>query len=137
MGLVLVHEGGIFMNISKTMIFESRLRYVKAIIVKIILALIAAKLFTYQDTFLGTVFLTYFSFSIFYFSLRIAKNYLIAVILLLGICIAIMLTNEYFQNGYSIEVSNSFFMVFALIPFIYDLFIILWITIKKIKLSQS
>lgn len=80
------------MNISKTMIFESRSQYVKAIIVKIILTLIAAKLFTYQDTLLGKVLLNYFAFSMFYFSLRIAKNYLVAVILLLGICIAIMLT---------------------------------------------
>ncbi|MFS0956686.1 hypothetical protein ACFC80_03390 [Enterococcus casseliflavus] len=97
------------MNISKTMIFESWSRYVKAIIIKIILALIAAKLFTYQDTFLGTVFLNYFALNMFYFSLRIAKNYLIAVILLLGICIAIMLTNEYFHNEYSVEASNLFF----------------------------
>lgn len=125
------------MNIAKTMIFESRSQHVKAIIVKIILTLIAAKLFTYQDTFLGTVFLNYFAFSIFYFSLRIAKNYLIAVILLLGICIAILLTNEYLHNEFSVEASNLFFMVFALFPFMYDLFIILWVTIKKIKLSQS
>lgn len=125
------------MNISKTLIFENRVQYLKAIIIKIFLSLLVAKLFTYQGTFLGTLFLNYFAFSMFYFSLRIAKNYLIAVILLLGICIAIMLTNEYFHNEYSVEASNLFFMVFALFPFIYDLFIILWVTIKKIKLSQS
>ncbi|QXJ58459.1 hypothetical protein J9537_10555 [Enterococcus raffinosus] len=125
------------MNISKTLIFENRAQYLKAIIIKIFLSLLVAKLFTYQGTFLDTVFLNYFAFSMFYFSLRIAKNYLIAVILLLGICIAIMLTNEYLHNEYSVEASNLFFMVFALFPFIYDLFIILWVTIKKIKLSQS
>lgn len=125
------------MNISKTLIFENRSQYVKAIIIKTMLALLIAKLFTYQDTFLGTVFLNYFAFSIFYFSLRIAKNYLIAVFLLLGICVVIMLTNEYLHNEYSVEASNLFFMVFALFPFIYDLFITLWVTIKKIKLSQS
>ncbi|MDU5335817.1 hypothetical protein [Enterococcus sp.] len=125
------------MNISKALIFENRAQYLKIIIIKIFLSLLVAKLFTYQGTFLGTLFLNYFAFSMFYFSLRIAKNYLIAVILLLGICIAIMLTNEYFHNEYSVEVSNLFFMVFALFPFIYDLFIILWVTIKKIKLSQS
>lgn len=113
------------MNILKAMIFESRSQYVKAIIIKIILALLIAKLFTYQATFIGTVFLNYFAFSIFYFSLRIAKNYLIAIILLLGICVAIMLTNEYLHNEYSVEASNLFFMVFALFPFMYDLFIIL------------
>ncbi|WP_326931563.1 hypothetical protein [Enterococcus avium] len=125
------------MNISKTMNFENRSHYFKVIIIKFILALLIAKLFTYQGTFLGTVFLNYFAFSIFYFSLRIVKNYLIVVILLLGLCVAIMMTNEYFHNEYSVEVSNLFFMVFALFPFIYDLFIILWVTIKKIKLSQS
>lgn len=125
------------MNILKDLVFENRAQYLKAIIIKIILALLIAKLFTYQGTFIGTLFLNYFAFSMFYFSLRIAKNYFIAVILLLGICIAIMLTNEYFYNEYSVEASNLFFMVFALFPFIYDLFIILWVTIKKIKLSQS
>lgn len=125
------------MNISKTLIFEKRSQYLKAIVIKIILALLIAKLFTYQDTFLGTVLLNYFTFSIFYFSVRIAKNYLVAVILLLGICIAIMLTNEYLHNEYSVEASNLFFTVFALLPFMYDLFIILWVTIKNIKLSQS
>lgn len=125
------------MNISKTMNFENRSHYFKVIIIKFILALLIAKLFTYQGTFLGTVFLNYFAFSIFYFSLRIVKNYLIVVIQLLGLCVAIMMTNEYFHNEYSVEVSNLFFMVFALFPFIYDLFIILWVTIKKIKLSQS
>ncbi len=125
------------MNISKALIFENRAQYLKAIIIKIFLSLLVAKLFTYQDTFLGTVFLNYFAFSMFCFSLRIAKNYLIAVILLLGICIAIILTNEYLHNEYSVEASNLFFTVFALFPFMYDLFIILWVTIKKIKLSQS
>lgn len=125
------------MNILKDLVFENRAQYLKAIIIKIILALLIAKLFTYQGTFIGTLFLNYFAFSMFYFSLRIAKSYFIAVILLLGICIAIMLTNEYFYNEYSVEASNLFFMVFALFPFIYDLFIILWVTIKKIKLSQS
>ncbi|WP_429974834.1 hypothetical protein [Enterococcus sp. DIV0840c] len=70
------------MNFSKTLIFENRSQYVKAIIIKIILSLLIAKLFTYQDTFLGTVFFNYFAFSLFYFLLKIAKNYLIAVILL-------------------------------------------------------
>lgn len=125
------------MNISKNLIFEKRLQYLKAIVIKIILALLIAKLFTYQGTFIGTLLLNYFAFSMFYFSLRIAKNYLIAVILLLGICIAIMLTNEYLHNKYSVEASNLFFTVFALFPFMYDLFIVLWVTIKKIKLSQS
>lgn len=125
------------MNILKDLVFENRAQYLKAIIIKIVLALLIAKLFTYQGTFIGTLFLNYFAFSMFYFSLRIAKNYFIAVILLLGICIAIMLTSEYFHNGYSVEASNLFFMVFVLFPFIYDLFIILWVTIKKIKLSQS
>lgn len=125
------------MNISKTLIFENRSQYLKAIIIKIFLSLLVAKLFTYQGTFLGTVFLNYFAFSMFYFSLRIAKNYLIAVILLFGICVAIMLTNEYLHSKYSVEANSLFFMIFALFPFIYDLFIILWVTIKKIKLSQS
>lgn len=125
------------MNISKTLIFENRSQYLKAIIIKIFLSLLVAKLFTYQGTFLGTVFLNYFAFSMFYFSLRIAKNYLIAVILLFGICVAIMLTNEYLHSKYSVEASSLFFMIFALFPFIHDLFIILWVTIKKIKLSQS
>lgn len=125
------------MNILKDLVFENRAQYLKAIIIKIILALLIAKLFTYQDTFLGTVFLNYFAFSMFYFSLRIAKNYFIALILLLGICIAIMLTNECLHSKHSVEVSNLFFMIFALFPFIYDLFIIFWVTIKKIKLSQS
>lgn len=44
------------MNISKTLIFENRAQYLKAIIIKIFLSLLVAKLFTYQDTFLGTVF---------------------------------------------------------------------------------
>lgn len=125
------------MNISKTLIFENRSQYLKAIIIKIILALLIAKLFTYQTTFLGTVFLNYLAFSVFYFSLRIAKNYLIAAVLLLGICIGIMLINEHLHNNYSVEASNLFFSFFALFPFIYDLFIILWVTIKKIKPSHS
>lgn len=75
------------MNISKNLIFENESQYLKAIIIKIILALLIAILFTYQTTFLGTVFLNYFAFSIFYFSLRIEKNHLIIAILLLGICI--------------------------------------------------
>lgn len=44
------------MYISKTLIFENRAQYLKAIIIKIFLSLLVAKLFTYQDTFLGTVF---------------------------------------------------------------------------------
>lgn len=125
------------MNILKDLVFENRAQYLKAIIIKIIFALLIAKLFTYQGTFIGTLFLNYFAFSMFYFSLRIAKNYIIAVILLLGICVAIMLTNEHLHNEYSVEASNLFFMVFVLFPFMYDLFIIFWVTIKKIKLSQS
>lgn len=125
------------MNNSKTLIFENRSQYLKAIIFKITIALVIAKLFAYQGTFLGTLFLNYFAFSMFYFSLRVTKNYLVAVILLLGICVAIMLTNAYLHNKYSVEASNLFFMVFALFPFIYDLFIILWVTIKKIKLNHT
>lgn len=135
MGLVLVHRR-LLMNIPKTLNFENRSHYFKTIIIKIILALLIAKLFTYQATFLGTVFLNYFAFSMFHFSFRIAKNYLIAVILLLGMCIGILLTNEYLHNEYSAEMNNLFFMFCALLPFMYDLFIIFWVTIKKIKLSQ-
>lgn len=124
------------MNIPKTMNFENSSQYFKVIIIKVILALLIVKLFTYQGTFLGTLFLNYFAFSIFYFSLRIAKNYLIAVILLLGICIAIMLINEFLHNEYYVEANKLFFIVFALLPFIYDLFIIRWVTIK-IKIPET
>ena len=131
MGLVLVHKE-VFMDISKTLIYENRLRYVKAIIIKLILALAIAKLFTYQGTFLGTAFLSYFTFSLLYFSFRISKNYLVATIIFLGICIGIFLANEYLQKDFSVETSNSFFVIFILFPFLYDLFITLWVTIKKI-----
>ncbi len=97
------------MNMLKALIFENRAQYLKVIIIKIFLSLLVGKLFTYQGTFLGTLFLNYFAFSMFYFLSRIAKNYLIAVILLLGICVGIMLTNEYLHNEYSVEASNLFF----------------------------
>lgn len=105
------------MNISRTLIFENRSQYLKVIIFKTILAFVIAKLYTYQGTFLGTFFLDYFAFNMFYFSLRVSKNYLIAVILILGICIGIIGVNEYLHNKYSVETSNLFFMFFALFPF--------------------
>lgn len=122
------------MNNSNTMILK-KVQYLKAVIIKFILDLLIAKLFTYRGTFLGTVFLNYFAFRLLYFSLRIAKNYLITVILLLGICVAIMLTNEYFHNRYSVEASNLFYIFFALFPFIYDLLFILWISTSSNNVS--
>lgn len=120
-------------------IFEKK-RYSKVVFSKFVISLIIAFLPVSNpyNSKIGTIFLTYLATSIIYTCFSISKNYLITIILVFLVPLIFVYLDSITKQGY---ISNKTYMytnVFLLLlPFLYDSYTLVSLTIMKIRQQKS
>ncbi len=116
-------------------IFEKK-RYSRVVFSKIIISLIIAFLpiSNPYNSKIGTIFLTYLATSIIYTCYAISKNYLITIILVFLVPLIFVYLDNITKQGY---ISNKAYMytnvLLILLPFLYDSYALISLTIIKIR----
>lgn len=135
MGLILVHLKEKIMTYNDIKIFEKK-RYSRVVFSKIIISLIIAFLpiSNPYNSKIGTIFLTYLATSIIYTCYAISKNYLITIILVFLVPLIFVYLDNITKQGY---ISNKAYMytnvLLILLPFLYDSYALISLTIIKIR----
>ena len=132
MGVTLMNE----INLIK---YVKRTEYLKAIIIKLVLSISAAFLFDKTldnglPNIFSMIFTLYFAFTIYHISLRLSGNYIIAFILCILFACLIVFVNDLHRAGKISDFWSDFFFLFIVIaPFLYDLYIFIYVLCMKIK----
>ena len=132
MGLILVQSERVYILFDSLKYFN-RVSYLKNVALKAMISVLVASLWNFTNIFFETVFLCYFVFSIFHLLLRFSKNYLITVILFFAMLIGVFILNDLARvDVLSKSVSENLIIGLILFPFIYDVYIFLYVAIIKL-----
>ena len=127
------------MNYDDVKLFE-KIRYSKVVFSKIVLSIIIAFL-PFLDTYLSKVeiaFLAYLGLSLFHTCFAISKNYLITIILVFLVPLIFVYLDSITKQGYISSKKYMYTNVFLLLlPFLYDSYTLISLTIMKIRQQKS
>lgn len=121
--------------------YLTRVAYLKVIFIKLALSTFVTFLLNPDygtSAYPMTIIIFYLLSSLYHIGLRLFSNYLLAILSPIGFLLLIMYINDLNSlDKISMDQSNFFVILLALSPFIYDLYILGYVLVRKFKFLKQ
>lgn len=121
--------------------YLTRVAYLKVIFIKLALSTFVTFLLNPDygaSAYPMTIIIFYLLSSLYHIGLRLFSNYLLAILSSIGFLLLIMYINDLNSlDKISMDQSNFFVILLALSPFIYDLYILGYVLVRKFKFLKQ